>query len=55
MKGEEQVRLILNRYDPKDTISVEDVERSIGMKVFWKVSNDYEAVMASLNAANLSS
>jgi pilus assembly protein CpaE len=50
VKGEEQVRLILNRYDPKDTISVEDVERSIGMKVFWKVSNDYEAVMASLNA-----
>ncbi|HTG83254.1 MAG TPA: AAA family ATPase, partial [Gemmatimonadales bacterium] len=50
VKGEEQVRLILNRYDPKDTISVEDVERSIGMKVFWKVSNDYEAVMTSLNA-----
>ena len=50
VKGEEQVRLILNRYDPKDTISVEDVERSIGMKVFWKVSNDYEAVMSSLNA-----
>jgi pilus assembly protein CpaE len=50
VKGEEQVRFILNRYDPKDTISVEDVERSIGMKVFWKVSNDYEAVMTSLNA-----
>ncbi len=49
-KGEEQVRLILNRYDPKDTISVEDVERSLGLKVFWKVSNDYEAVMSSLNA-----
>jgi pilus assembly protein CpaE len=49
-KGEEQVRLILNRYDPKDTISVEDVEKSIGLKVFWKISNDYEAVMGSLNA-----
>jgi pilus assembly protein CpaE len=50
VKGEEQIRLILNRYDPKDAISVQDVERSIGMKVFWKVSNDYEAVMTSLNA-----
>lgn len=49
-KGEEQVRLILNRYDPKDTISVQDVERSLGIKVFWKVSNDYEAVMGSVNA-----
>jgi pilus assembly protein CpaE len=49
-KGEEQIRLILNRYDPKDTISVQDVERSLGMKVFWKVSNDYEAVMSSVTA-----
>ena len=49
-KGEEQVRLILNRYDPKDTISVQDVERSLGIKVFWKVSNDYEAVMTSVTA-----
>jgi pilus assembly protein CpaE len=49
-KGEEQVRLILNRFDPDDTISVADVEKSIGLKVFWKVSNDYEAVMTSVNA-----
>jgi pilus assembly protein CpaE len=50
VKGEEQVRLILNRYDPRDSISVQDVERSIGLKVFWKVSNDYEAVMGSVNS-----
>jgi pilus assembly protein CpaE len=49
-KGEEQVRLVLNRYDPSDTVSVEDVERSLGIKVFWKVSNDYEAVMTSVTA-----
>jgi len=49
-KRDEQVRLILNRYDPKDAISLEDVERSIGQRVFWKVSNDYEAVMGSVNA-----
>jgi pilus assembly protein CpaE len=47
-RGEEQVRLILNRYDPRDTISVEDVEKSLGLKVFWKVSNDYEAVTSSV-------
>jgi pilus assembly protein CpaE len=47
-KGEEQVRLILNRYDPKDSISVEDVERSLGLKVFWRVTNDYEAVTGSV-------
>ena len=49
-RGEDQLRLILNRYDPHDAVSVEDVEKSLGLKVFWKVSNDYEAVMGSLNA-----
>jgi pilus assembly protein CpaE len=49
-KGEEQVRLILNRYDPSDTVSVEDVERSLGIKVFWKLSNDYEAVAGSVTS-----
>src|SRR5439155_1626990 len=43
-RGEEQVRLVLNRYNPDDAISPADVERSLGLKVFWKVSNDYEAV-----------
>jgi len=49
-KGEEQVRLILNRYDPRDTITVQDVERSLGIKVFWKISNDYDAVTSSVTA-----
>ena len=49
-KGDEQVRLILNRFDPDDTITVADVEKSLGLKVYWKVSNDYEAVMTSVNA-----
>jgi pilus assembly protein CpaE len=46
----DQVRLVLNRYDPNDSISPSDVERSLGLKVFWKVSNDYEAVMGSVNS-----
>jgi pilus assembly protein CpaE len=49
-KGVDQVRLILNRYDPTDPISAQDVERSLGLKVFWKVSNDYEAIMTSVTA-----
>ncbi len=48
--GPDQVRLVLNRYDPGDSISPADVERSLGLKVFWKVSNDYDAVMGSVNS-----
>ena len=28
---------------------MKDIERSLGLKVFWKLSNDYEAVLGSLN------
>ena len=49
-RWDEQIRLILNRYDPRDVVSVEDVERSLGLKVFWKISNDYEAVTSSVTA-----
>jgi Flp pilus assembly CpaE family ATPase len=49
-KGEEQIRLILNRYDPDDSISPADVEKSLGLKVYWKIRNDYEAVMGSVNS-----
>jgi pilus assembly protein CpaE len=49
VRGEDQLRLVINRYDPKDQISIKDIERSLGLKVFWKLSNDYEAVLGSLN------
>jgi pilus assembly protein CpaE len=49
IRGEDQLRLIINRFDNKDQISVKDIERSLGLKVFWKLSNDYEAVLGSLN------
>jgi pilus assembly protein CpaE len=49
VRGEDQLRLVINRFDPKDQISAKDIERSLGLKVFWKLSNDYEAVLGSLN------
>ncbi|HEX5386802.1 MAG TPA: AAA family ATPase [Gemmatimonadales bacterium] len=48
-RGVEQVRLVVNRYNANDPVTVRDVEESLGMKVFSKISNDYEAVMSSLN------
>lgn len=49
VRGPEQIRLLINRYDPNDHITVADVERALNLKVFWKLSNDYEAVIGSLN------
>ena len=48
-RGEEQLRLIVNRYQEDGDISVEDVKRTLGLGVFFKISNDYAAVVDSIN------
>lgn len=48
-KGAEQLHLIINRYDPTSEISLKDVERSVGMRVFATLANDYEVVIRSIN------
>jgi pilus assembly protein CpaE len=49
-RGNDQIRLVVNRYQPDDLISPEEVERTLGLKVYWKLRNDYTAVMGSLNS-----
>jgi pilus assembly protein CpaE len=48
-RGPEQIRLVVNRYDPNNDISLADVERTLGLSVFGTVRNDYESVIQSLN------
>jgi pilus assembly protein CpaE len=49
-RGLDQVHLIVNRYDPEDEISLKDVERSLNMKVFGTIANDYDTVIRSINS-----
>jgi len=49
-KVNDQVRLVVNRYQPEGSIALEDVERTLGLKVFGTISNDYEALIQSINA-----
>lgn len=46
---EDPVRLVVNRYQPSDTITLQDIERTLGRKVYWTIANDYDAVMRSIN------
>jgi pilus assembly protein CpaE len=48
-RGPEWMRLIVNRYESKGMISLGEVESMLGMKVFWTLRNDYEAVLLSAN------
>ena len=45
----DKVHLILNRYEKGGDIRLEDVEATLGMKVFKTIPNSYEAVSASVN------
>src|SRR5690606_39051259 len=49
-RGDDQVRLVINRYDPNDEISLKDVQKTLGLPVYATLANDYEAVIASINA-----
>ncbi|MGH3993415.1 MAG: AAA family ATPase, partial [Pseudonocardiaceae bacterium] len=48
-RGSEQIRLIINRYNAENDISVEDVQRTLAMKAFGRIGNDYEAVITAIN------
>ena len=43
---------MVNRYHPDDVISLDDVHRTVGLKVYWTLSNDYEAVSRAINSGN---
>ncbi|MEW5821439.1 MAG: hypothetical protein AB1782_14705, partial [Cyanobacteriota bacterium] len=45
----EKINLIINRYLPTDEITVEDVEDTLEHPVYWKIPNNYFAVMAAIN------
>jgi pilus assembly protein CpaE len=49
-RGLEQVHLIINRFDSKTEITIKDVERTLDLKVYGTIANDYESVMRSINS-----
>lgn len=50
-KPDSWIRLIVNRFDPNQVVSVPEIEKTLGMEVFWTLRNDYRAVMSAINAA----
>jgi pilus assembly protein CpaE len=47
---ENRVRLVVNRFNSANEITLDEVEKTLGIKVFWKLANDYEVVMRSINS-----
>jgi pilus assembly protein CpaE len=46
----DRIRLLVNRYQDDDLITRADIERTLGLPVYWTIANDYEAVMRSINS-----
>jgi len=45
----DKIKLVLNRYEKTTDIQLEDLERTMAMKVFQTIPNSYTAVAASVN------
>lgn len=46
---DKKVQILINRYMENDEITLGDVETLLKKKVFWKIPNNYFALMASIN------
>ena len=44
-----ELRLVVNRYHPDCDITLEDVEKSIGMEIYWALPNDYQSCIYAIN------
>ncbi len=45
----DKIKLVLNRHEKSTDIRLEDLEQTMGMKVFRAIPNSYDAVAASVN------
>ncbi len=46
---DEKVQIVINRYMENDEIKAEDVEKLLNKEIYWKIPNNYFALMAAIN------
>ena len=45
----DKVKIIINRFMDNDEISIEDIENTLGEKIYWKIPNNYFTIMDAIN------
>ena len=45
----DKTKVLINRYLENDEITIEDVEKTLGKSVYWKLPNNYFTIMSSIN------
>lgn len=51
LEDPERVKLVVNRYNPKSLISVEDLEETLGTRVHRTLCNDYQSVIEAISTS----
>ncbi|MFP5257382.1 MAG: CpaE family protein [Acidobacteriota bacterium] len=46
---EEKLKIVVNRHLEESDLVVEDMEKALGLPVFWRISNDYQTTLAAIN------
>lgn len=47
--SEENVKIIMNRYNKKTDISLKEAEESLKKAIYWTIPNNYQATMSAIN------
>ncbi|MHC1789953.1 AAA family ATPase [Solidesulfovibrio sp.] len=46
---EEKLKIVVNRHLEESDLVVEDMEKALGLPVFWRVPNDYKTTLSAIN------
>jgi len=46
---DENVKIVMNRYNKKSDISLKEAEESLKRTIFWTIPNNYQATMSAIN------
>jgi len=47
--AEEKIRILVNRYQKRSLISLEDAGKTVNKPVAWSIPNDFQNTMAAIN------
>lgn len=45
----DKVKILINRFTENEEISIDDIETTLGEKVYWKIPNNYFSIMEAIN------
>ncbi|MDX1566240.1 MAG: AAA family ATPase [Longimicrobiales bacterium] len=45
----DRLRLVVNRFNPKSLVRIKDLEETVGLELYWTLTNDYESVIQSIS------